>query len=218
MCLAPQPHVEPYSSSHTLEQAVGMPDDATKRFGRSAPLGAAATEHAGLQIEKDGVACPPWWLPPFMANHGQVHSGNQVAHVDVDDGKPHRDLMSHQSAEQPAPADSPSHAPPSFESSNSVRTRSFIAESRETNNSWMLSALLCAFVFLLSVYAFDGKVYTLLLLLRAACTPFCPAAHCSRLLPAPCSLCSLLPVIAPCAPAPSTLLSSAPHVCTGPGT
>ena len=135
-----------------------MPDDTAKRFGRSAPLGAAATEHAGLQIEKDGVACPPWWLPPFMANHGQVHSGNQVAHVDADDSKPHRELMSDQSAEQPTPADT--HAPPFSESSDPVRTLSFIAEGRETLNSWTLGALLCAFVFLLSVYAFDGKVST----------------------------------------------------------
>ena len=132
-----------------------MSDDETKRSGRSAPLGAAATEHAGLHIEKDGVACPPWWLPPFMANHdGQVHSGNQVlAHVDVDDGKPHRDLMSDQSAEQPKPADSPSHG---------------------ATIGWCTSsALLCAFVFLLSVYAFNGKVPTPFLL-RAAYTPLCP--------------------------------------------
>jgi hypothetical protein len=68
-----------HSSSHTLEQAVGAPDDAAKRFGRSAPLDAAATERAGLRAQKDeGVACPPWWLPPFMANHGQAHSGKQL--------------------------------------------------------------------------------------------------------------------------------------------
>ena len=97
-------------SLHTLGQAVGVPDDASKRFGRSAPLDAVATERAGLRVdENEGVACPPWWLPPFMANHGQFHSDNEVlAHIDVHDGKPHRDLMSHESAEQPKPADSPS--------------------------------------------------------------------------------------------------------------
>lgn len=89
--MSPTP-VEPYSSSHTLEQAIGAPDNAAKHFERRAPLDAA--ERAGLRVEKsEGVACPPWWLPPFLANHGQVHSGNQVAHVD--DGKPHRDLTSH---------------------------------------------------------------------------------------------------------------------------
>ena len=126
-----------------------MPDDAAKRFG----LDAAAAERAGLRGEKDeGIACPPWWLPPFMANHGQVHSGNQVlTHVDVDDGKPHRDFISHQPAELPKPADSPSHG--------------------ETIGLWTSSALLCAFVFLLSVYAFNGKVPTPFLLC-AACTLF----------------------------------------------
>ena len=124
-------------------------------------------------LEESGVACPPWWLPPFMANHdGQVHSGNQVlAHVDVDDGKPHRDLMSDQSAEQPKPADSPSHG--------------------ATIGLCTSSALLCAFVFLLSVYAFNGKVPTPFLLC-AACTLFSllQSALYTHLaaLPAPCSL------------------------------
>ena len=156
-----------------LEQALGMPDDAAKRFGRSAPLDAAAAERAGLRAEKnEGVACPPWWLPPFMANHGQVHSGNQVlAHVNVDDGMPHRDLMSHRSAEQPKPANSPSHG--------------------ETIGSWISSALLCAFVFLLSACAFNGKVHTPFLLC-AACTLF------FLLHPAPCTPCS------PCTSAPCT--------------
>ena len=98
-------------------------DDAAKRFG----LDAAAAERAGLRGENDeGIACPPWWLPPFIANHGQVH------------GKPHHDLMSHQSAEQPKPAGSPSHG--------------------EAIGLWTSSALLCAFVFLLKVYDFNGKV------------------------------------------------------------
>lgn len=204
MRLAPQ---TPHSSSHTLEQAAGAPGDAAKRFGRSALLDAAASERAGLRAEKnEGVACPPWWLPPFMANHGQAHSGNQVAHVDVDDGKPHCDLMSNQSAGQPKPAANPLHAPPSSESSIPVRSLSSIAKGRETIDWWASSTLLCAFVFVLSVYAFNGKVP---FLLRAASTLLCPAAApCS-----PCSPCPLLP--SPCspraAPAPSTLYqSSAP--------
>ena len=136
-----------------------MPDDAAKHFG----LDAAAAKPAGL-------ACPPWWLPPFMANHGQVHSGNHqvLAHVDVDDGMPHRDLMSHESTEQPKPADSPSDG--------------------ETIGLWTSSALLCAFVFLLSAYAFNGKVHTPFLLC-AACTlfPCCTqlSAHLLPLYPAP---------------------------------
>ena len=64
-----------------------MPDDTTKRFGRSAPLDAAAMERTGLRVEKkEGIACPPWRVPPFMAYHGQVQGSGQVAHVDVDGG------------------------------------------------------------------------------------------------------------------------------------
>ena len=98
-----------------------------------------------------------------MANHGQALSGNQVAQVDANDGKPvgkpHRNLMSGQSAEQPKPADSPSPAPSSSESSNPVHPLSYIAKERETIGWWTSSFLLCAFVFVLSVYAFNGKVY-----------------------------------------------------------
>lgn len=179
--------------------------DEPRRFD----INAAATEHAGLRVEeKEGAACPPWWLPPFLANHGQVHSGNQVlAHVDVHDGK-HRDFMSHQPAEQPEPADSPSHLSPSFESLNLVRPLSCIAKGRETINSWTSCALLSAFVFLLSVCSFNGKVPTPFLPARAAWTLLFALLH-PLLSPAPCSLCSLLP--APRAhPEPSTLLSSAP--------
>ena len=157
-----------------LEQALGMPDDAAKRFGRSALLDAAAAERAGLRVEKnEGVACPPWWLPPCMANHGQAHSSNQVAHIDVDDGKPQCDLMSNQSAGQSKPADRPSHAPPSSDSSNPVRSLSSIPKGRETIDWWTSSSLLCAFVFVLILYAFNGKVPTPFLL-RAAYTPLCP--------------------------------------------
>ena len=189
MHLAPQTPVEPYSSSHTLEQAVGAPDDAAKRFGRSALLNAAATERAGLRVEKnEGVACPPWWLPPFMANDGQAHSGNQVAHVDVDDGKPDRDVKSYQSAEQPTPADCPSHAPPSSESSNSVRPLSSIAKGRDATDWWTSSTLLCAFVFVLSVYAFNGQVP---FLLRAASIPVYALLLCTLLPPFPPAPCSM---------------------------
>ena len=153
MHLAPQTPVEPYSSSHTLEQAVGAPDDAAKRFGRSAPLDAAAAERAGLRVKKtEGVACPPWWLPPLMADYGQVHSGTQVlVHIGIDDGKPHRNFMSDQSAEQLTPPDSPSRALPCAEASNSVSPRSSIAEGAETLNLWTSSALLRAFILLLSL-------------------------------------------------------------------
>ena len=176
-----------------------MPDDAAQRFGRSAPLDAAAAERAGLRGEKsEGIACPPpWWLPPFMANHGQAHSGNQAAHVDVDDGKPRCDLMSQQSVGQrqlPKPADSPSHALPSSESSRPVRSPTSIAKGRETINSWTSStALLCAFVFVVSVYAFNAKVPTTPFLLRAACTLLPPHF-------APCTLPSTAPRAAPAHP------------------
>ena len=168
-------------SLHVLGQAAGVPDDASKRFGRSAPLDAVATERAGLRVdENEGVACPPWWLPPFMANHGQVHSNNEVlAHIDAHDGKPHRDLMSHEPAEQPKPADSPSRG--------------------ETIGLWISSALLlCTFILLLGVYAFNGKVHTPFLLLTActlspllhpsaSCTPAPPShtAPCTHLGPLP---------------------------------
>ena len=183
-------------SMHVLGQAAGVPDDASKRFGRSAPLDAVATERAGLRVdENEGVACPPWWLPPFMANHGQVHSDNEVlAHIDAHDGKPHRDLMSHESAEQPKPADSPSRG--------------------ETIGLWISSALLlCTSILLLGVYASNGKVHTPFLLLTA-CTrsPLLhPSASCT---PAP-----------PSHTAPCTHLGPLPHpqrrvlhyVLTGPG-
>ena len=166
-----------------------MPGDAAKcHFGRSAPLGAAATEHAELHGEKkQGVAFPLWWLPPLLANHDQAHSGNQVTHLDVDNGgKPHRDLMSHRSAEPPTPADSHSHV--KSESSNPERPLSFIAKGRETLNSWTSSALLCALVFLLNVYAV-GKVCPLL---SSSCEQ--PALSFARphLLPAPIAPCTLL--------------------------
>ena len=159
-------------SLHTLGQAVGVPDDASKRFGRSAPLDAVATERAGLRVdENEGVACPPWWLPPFMANHGQFHSDNEVlAHIDVHDGKPHRDLMSHESAEQPKPADSPSRD--------------------ETIGLWISSALLCTFILLLGVYAFNGKVHTLPFSCsqRALFFHLLHPAPCTPAPPSPCSL------------------------------
>ena len=170
-----------------------MPHDAAKRFGRSAPLDAAAAEHAGLRVkETEGVACPPWWLPTFMADYGQVHSDTQVlVHDGIDDGKPHRDFMSDQSAEQLTPPDSPSHAHSCAESSNSVRPRYSIAEGAETLNLWTSSALLCAFILLFSVYAFDGKVSTLL----SSCTQrapffFAAASATCTLLAAPCTPCT----------------------------
>ena len=146
-----------------------MPDDSAKRFGRSASLDTAAAEGAGLRVEnkKEGVACPPWWLPSFMADSG----GNQEAHVDV--GKPmHRDLTRHQPAEQLTPDNRPSHALPSSEPFDPVRPLSFIAKGCETIAWWTSSALLCALLFLLSADAFNGKVSTYL---RAAC-PFLPLA------------------------------------------
>ena len=137
-----------------------MPDDAAKRFGRSVSLDTAAAEGAGLRVEnkKEGVACPPWWLPSFMA-HGQADSGgNQEAHVDVNDGKPRRDLTRDQPAEQLTPANSPSHALPSSDSFDPVRPLSLIAKGCETIALWTSSALLCALLFLLSAVTFNGKV------------------------------------------------------------
>ena len=133
-----------------------MPDDAAKRFGRSASLDTAAAEGAGLRVEnkEEGVACPPWWLPSFMADSG----GNQEAHVDVDNGKPHRDLTRDQPAEQLTPANSPSHALPSSEPFDPVRPLSFIVKGCETIALWTSSALLCALLFLLSAVTFNGKV------------------------------------------------------------
>ena len=190
-----------------------MPDDAAKRFGRSAPLDAAAAEHAGLRVkETEGVACPPWWLPTFMADYGQVHSDTQVlVHDGIDDGKPHRDFMSDQSAEQLTPPDSPSHAHSCAESSNSVRPRYSIAEGAETLNLWTSSALLCAFILLLSVYAFDGKVSTLL----SSCTQRAPFFSLLQVHLAP-YLLHPAPRAPRAAPARRLrALSSAPHVRRG---
>ena len=85
-----------------------------------------------------------------------------VAHDDgdVDDGKPHRDL-SHEPTET-TPVVSPSRAPPSSESFDLACPLPFIAIGREMIAWWASSALLCAIAFLLSVYAFNGKVSTYL--------------------------------------------------------
>ena len=174
--LAPQ---TPYSSSLTLEQAVGAPDDAAKRFGRSALLDAAATEGAAPRGKtEEGVACPLQWLSVILGAHDPVPSGNRVATTrdggDVDDGTPHHDLTSHQSAEQPTPADIRSHAPPSSASFDPVRP--LIAKGREMIAwCWTSSALMCALLFLLSAYVFNGKVATSLLP-HVACTPLRPAS------------------------------------------
>ena len=86
---------------------------------------------------------------------GVAHDG------DVDDGKPPRDL-SHEPTE-PTPVVSPSRALPSSEPFDLVRRPlPFIAIGREMIAWWASSALLCAIVFLLSVYAFNGKVSTYL--------------------------------------------------------
>ena len=136
--------------------------DAVNRFGRSAPLDPAATEVAKLRVQKEeSVACPPWWMPSFLAIHGQVHSGSQVAGVDAANGKPHRDLTSHQPAGQRTPADSPPHAAPSSEQSDTMRPLSSNAKGRETIVWWTASsALLCALLFVLSAGASSGKVST----------------------------------------------------------
>jgi len=55
-----------------------------------------------------------------------------------------------------------------------VRPLSSIAKDRDMIAWWTSSALLCALLFLLSAYVFNGKVATSLLL-RAACTPLRPA-------------------------------------------
>ena len=131
------------------------PADEAKGFAYSALIDPTATERAGLRVEKkEDVACQLWWLPVILGAHGGG---------DVDDGKPHRDLTSHQPAEQPTPADSPSHAPPSSESFDPVSQLSFIARGREMITWCTSSALLCALLFLLSAYAFNGKVATSLL-------------------------------------------------------
>ena len=78
---------------------------------------------------------------------------------DVDDGKPHRDL-SHQPAAAYACTDNPSHVPPSSEPFDPVRPLSFIAKGCKVIAWWTSSALLCALLFLLSAYAFNGKVAT----------------------------------------------------------
>ena len=133
------------------------PADAAKGFVYSASsLDPAATERA-LRVE-EGVACPPWWLPLFMGDHDPIHSGSQVAHGDVDESKPHRDFMSHQSVEHLTPADNPSHA--SSEPFDPVHPLSFVAKCREMTAWWTSSALLCALMFLLSAYPFHGKVPT----------------------------------------------------------
>ena len=144
------------------------PADAAKGFAHSASLDPTTTERAQRVEKEEGVACPPWWLPLFIGDHDPVHS------VDVDGDKSRRDLTSHQSAEQPTPADH--HVPyPSSESFDPVRPLSFTAKGREMIAwCWTSSALLCALLFLLSAYVFNGKVATSLLL-HAACTPLRPA-------------------------------------------
>ena len=125
-----------------------------------------------------GVACPLQWLPVMLGANDPVPSGNRVVTThdggDVDDGTPHRDLTSHQSAKQSTLADIRAHAPLSSASFDPVRPLSSIAKGREMIAWWTSSALLCALLFLLSAYVFNGKVATSLLL-RAACTPLRPA-------------------------------------------
>ena len=183
------------SVSSWADQQCGMHDNdngftavqEAKGFTHNASLDPTASERAGLRVEKEeGVACQPWWLPVVLG----AHDG------DVDVGKAHPVLASHQSAEQPTPADNPSHAPPSSDSFDTVRPLSFVAKGREIIASWTSSALLCAFLFLLSAYAFNGKVATSLRL-RAACTP---------LRPAPCNTLHLAPLPHP----PPFTLGSAP--------
>ena len=163
----------------TTYSADAVPDDAAKGFGRSASLDAAAAEGAKPRGKtEEGVACPLQWLPVMLGANDPVPSGNRVVTThdggDVDDGTPHRDLTSHQPAEQPTPADIRSHAPPSSASFDPVRPLSSIAKGREMIAWWTSSALMCALLFLLSAYVSNGKVATFLLL-RAACTPLRPA-------------------------------------------
>ena len=139
-----------------------------KGFAHTASLDPTAMERTGLRVEKEeGVACQPWWLPVMLGVHDAVLSGNLVVVTthdggDVDDGTPHHDLTSHQSAEQPTPADIRAHAPPASASFDPVRPVSFIAIGREMVAWWTSSALMCALLFLLSAYVFNGKVATLL--------------------------------------------------------
>ena len=154
----------------------------TKGFAHSSSLDPTATERAGLRVEKEeGVACPLQWLPVMLGANDPVPSGNRVVTTathdggDVDAGTPHRDLMSHQPAEQPTPADIRSHAPPSSAWFDPVRPLSSIAKGSEMIAWWTSSALMCALLFLLSAYVSNGKVANSLLL-RAACTPLRPAS------------------------------------------
>ena len=156
----------------TTYSADVVPDDAAKGFGRSALLDAAAPEGAKPRGKtEEGVAYALWWMPVILGVHDPVPSGNRVVttrdSVDVDDGTPHRDLTSHQSAEQPTPANIRSRAPPSSASFDPVRPLSSIAKGREMIAWWTSSALMCALLFLLSAYVSNGKVATSLLL-RAA--------------------------------------------------
>ena len=96
----------------TTYSADAVPDDAAKGFGRSASLDAAAAEGAKpCGKTEEGVAYALWWMPVILGVHDTVPSGNRVVTTatrdggDVDDGTPHRDLTSHQPAEQPTPAD-----------------------------------------------------------------------------------------------------------------
>ena len=117
----------------------------------------------------EGVAYASWWMPVML---GVAHDG------DVDDGKPPRDL-SHEPTE-PTPVVSPSRALPSSEPFDLVRRPlPFIAIGREMIAWWASSALLCAIVFLLSVYAFNGKVCPLIAqrALVSPCTPLIHSIH-----------------------------------------
>ena len=117
------------------------------------------------------MGSPLQWLPVILGAHDPVPSaGSRVVTThdadDVDDGTPHRDLTSHQSAE-PTPTEIRSHAPLSSASFDPVRPLPSIPKSREMIAWWTSSALLCALLFLLSAYVFNGKV----------ATHFSPPAH-----------------------------------------